>query len=78
MGNIQLAVPETPDLNVGDEIIFFGQSFEGQPSFKPVALGAGIVSVTPESDGSGVSTVAPRGKPEGLEDFLDELRLSQQ
>ena len=77
VGNIQLAVPHTPNLNVGDEIIFFGQSFEGQPSFKPVGLGAGVVSVTPGSGGSGVPTVAPRGKSESLENFLDEVRSSR-
>ena len=77
VGNIQLAVPHTPNLNVGDEIIFFGQSFEGQPSFKPVALGAGVVSVTPGSGGSGAPTVAPRGKSESLENFLDEVRSSR-
>ena len=77
VGNIQLAVPDTPNLNVGDEIIFFGQSFEGQPSFKPFGLGAGVVSVTPGSGSSGVPTVAPRGKSESLENFLDEVRSSR-
>ena len=74
VGNIQLAVPGAPNLNVGDEIVFFGQSFEGQPSFKPFGLGAGVVSVTPGSGSSRVSTVAPRGKPESLAKFLAEVR----
>ena len=78
VGNIQLAVPDAPNLNVGDEIVFFGQSFEGQPSFKPVGLGAGVVSVTPGFGSSGVSTVSPRGKPESLGDFLEEVRSSRQ
>ena len=73
IGNIGLAVPGAPKLQVGDEIVFFGQSFEGQPSFKPVGLGAGVVLVTPGSSGS-TATVAPRGKSESLEDFLDEVR----
>lgn len=74
VGNIQLAVPDAPKLNVGDEIVFFGKSFEGRPSFKPVGLGAGVVSVTPGKGSTGVSTVAPRGKRERLRDFLDEVR----
>ena len=78
IGNIGLAVPGAPKLQVGDEIVFFGQSFEGQPSFKPFGLGAGVVSVTPGSGSSRVSTVAPRGKPGSLEDFLDEVRSRRQ
>ncbi len=77
IGNIGLAVPGAPKLQVGDEIVFFGQSFEGQPSFKPVGLGAGVVPVTAGSSGS-AATVAPRGEPEGLEDFLDEVRSRRQ
>jgi len=73
LGNIGLAVPGAPNLKVGDEVIFFGQAFEGQPSFKPVGLGAGVVLVT-QGSGGGAATVAPRGKPEGLDDFLDEVR----
>ncbi len=77
IGNIGLAVPGAPKLQVGDEIVFFGQSFEGQPSFKPVGLGAGVVLVTPGSSGS-AATVAPRGEPESLDDFLDEVRSRRQ
>ena len=75
LGNIGLNIPGAPNLQVGDEIIFFGQAFEGQPSFRPVGLNAGVVQIQP-GDG-GASTVAPRGKPEGLDEFLDEVRSRQ-
>lgn len=75
VGNIGLAVPNAPNLSVGDEIVFFGQSFEGQTSFKPVGFGAGVVSVNPGSrGGGGPPTVKPRGRPEKLDEFLEEVR----
>lgn len=73
LGNIALAVPDAPNLNVGDEIVFFGQSFKGHPSFKPTGLGAGVVRVAPGSDGQ-ARFVTPRGKAEGLDGFLDAVR----
>ena len=75
VGNIGLAVPGAPNLSVGEEVVFFGQSFEGQTSFKPVGFGAGVVSVNPgPRGGGGPPTVKPRGRPEKLDEFLEEVR----
>ena len=73
LGNIALRIPDAPNLRVGDEVVFFGQTFEGQPSFKPIGLGAGLVHVAPGTDGQS-RFVTPRGKPEGLDAFLDAVR----
>jgi len=73
LGNVGLAIPDAPDLRVGDEIVFFGKSFEGQRSFKPVGLGAGVIRTTPGSDGQ-TRFVTTRGRAEGLDGFLDQVR----
>ena len=72
IGNVELAVPGRPILADGDEIVFFGEAFQGQSSFKPVGTFDGIVPGTRGRD-IGI-TAAPRGKPEDLDAFLDEVR----
>ncbi len=72
IGNVALAIPGTPQLATGNEIVFFGESLNGQASFKPVGIFDGII---PVQQGVGLATtVAPRGRPENLDDFLDEVR----
>ena len=72
IGNVALAIPGTPQLATGNEIVFFGEGLTGQGSFKPVGIFDGIV---PVQQGVGVATtVSPRGRPEDLDDFLDEVR----
>jgi len=72
-GNIGLHVPGAPNFNIGDELILFGRTFEGHKSFKPVGLSAGVVPVT-RARGRVSPTIAARGKPEGLDQFLAEVR----
>jgi hypothetical protein len=72
MGNVELVIPGAPKLETGNEVVFFGERFDEQESFKPVGIFDGIVPVTPVA-GTG-ATVAPRGRPESLDDFLEEVR----
>jgi hypothetical protein len=72
MGNVELVIPGVPKLETGNEVVFFGESFDSQESFKPVGIFDGIVHVT-QAAGIGAA-VAPRGTPESLADFLDEVR----
>jgi hypothetical protein len=73
MGNVQLTVPGAPDLHVGDQLLFFGVPIAGESGFSPVGTFDGIVPIS-AGRGSAPATVAPRGKPEALEGFLQELR----
>lgn len=73
LGNVQLRVPGAPDLRIGDQLIFFGVPLEGESSFTPVGTFDGIVQIRPGGSDS-QATVAPRGKPEALEAFLQEVR----
>ena len=72
MGNVELVIPGAPKLETGNEVVFFGESFDSQESFKPVGIFDGIVPVAAAA-GIGAS-VAPRGRPESLADFLEEVR----
>lgn len=72
IGNVELVLPGRPLLADGDEIVFFGERFDGGASFTPVGTFDGIVAVS-QGRGKG-ATVAPRGKPEDLDAFLDEVR----
>jgi hypothetical protein len=74
IGNVGLAVPDAPRMAIGDEVVLFGQAFAGQGSFKPVGFGAGLVSVKPGSGSGNAPTVKPRGRPENLDEFLEEVR----
>jgi len=72
IGNVALGVPGTPELVAGNELVFFGESLNGQASFKPVGIFDGII---PVQQGVGSEpTVAPRGQQESLDEFLDEVR----
>jgi len=73
LGNVRLTVPGTPDLRIGGQLVFFGVPLEGEVTFTPVGTFDGIVQIRP-GNGSSVATVAPRGKPEELEAFLQEVR----
>ena len=75
LGNVQLSVPGSPDFQIGDQLVFFGEPLEGQTSFTPVGTFDGIVEIRP-GDGGTAPTVAPRGSPETLEAFLAELRAA--
>jgi hypothetical protein len=72
MGGVELVIPGAPKLETGNEVVFFGERFDAQESFKPVGIFDGIVPVAPAA-GIGAS-VAPRGRPESLADFLEEVR----
>ena len=76
LGNVRLAVPGVPDLSTGEELVFFGQPLDGKSSFKPIGTVDGLVPVNRADGGSEGSegTVAPSGRPENLEAFLDKVR----
>ena len=73
MGNVALSVPGSPDLAIGEQLVFFGVPRDDRGTFTPVATFDGIVQIRVGS-GPSVATVAPRGKPEELEAFLQEVR----
>lgn len=73
LGNVQLKVPGAPDLQIGDQLIFFGAPLEGGASLTPVGTFDGIVPIRP-GRGDSMATVSPRGKPEALTAFLQEVR----
>jgi hypothetical protein len=73
MGNVALSVPGTPDLAIGEQLVFFGVPRDDRVTFTPVATVDGIVPIRAGNRGSAAS-VAPRGKPEALEAFLQEVR----
>jgi hypothetical protein len=73
LGNVQLKVPGTPDFQIGDQLVFFGGPLEDGTSFTPVGTFDGIVPIRP-GRGDTAATVSPRGKPEALPAFLQEVR----
>ena len=73
LGNVQLAVPGSPKLQAGDQLVLFGVPLQGTSSFSPVRTFDGVVPVHP-GNGNTQASVAPRGKPESLESFLQEVR----
>lgn len=78
LGNVLLTVPGAPDLQMGDQLILFAVPLEGESSFTPVGTFSGIVRIRAGGSNS-QATVAPRGNPEALEAFLQEIRtLSSQ
>src|SRR5688572_23349608 len=79
IGNVQLTVPGAPDLSVGDQLVFFGQPLNAADGvFTPVGTFDGIVAVR-QARANSAATVAPRGNPENLATFLEEVRaLSKQ
>ncbi len=73
LGNVQLAIPGAPSISVGDELVLFGEPLQGQSSFTPVGVFAGVVPVSAEP-GSGKRSVSPRGVAEDLDAFLEDVR----
>ena len=73
MGNVALSVPGAPDLAIGEPLVFFGVPFSDRVTFTPVATFDGIVEIRP-GNGRSTASVAPRGNPEELEAFLQEVR----
>ena len=73
LGNVKLAVPGSPKLQAGDQLVLFGVPLQGTSSFTPVGTFDGIVAIRP-ANGNIEASVAPRGKPESLESFLQEVR----
>jgi hypothetical protein len=69
-GNVRLSVPGAPDLQNGEQVVIFAAPLQGA-TFTPIGTFDGIVRVR---QGNGAATVAPRGRPEPLDDFLQEVR----
>lgn len=70
-GNVRLTVPGAPNLEVGEQLVAFTTPLQGT-TVTPLGTFDGVVRVN-QAAGSG-ATVAPRGKPESLDAFLDEIR----
>jgi hypothetical protein len=73
MGNVQLRVPGAPSLEAGDQLVLFGQPLAGGEGFTPLGTFEGIVPVR-LGRGAGAATASPRGQPEPLTAFLQEVR----
>jgi hypothetical protein len=71
-GNVRLRVPGAPDLQTGEQAVFFLAPLQGT-TLTPVGTFDGIVPVR-QSNGRGGPTVAARGRPESLDRFLDDVR----
>jgi hypothetical protein len=71
-GNVRLTVPGAPDLQAGERLVVFATTLQG-PTFTPLGTFDGVVRVREGNGGSG-ATVAPRGRPESLDAFLEEVR----
>ena len=74
IGNVQLTVPGAPELSVGDQLVFFGLPLNAAGVFIPVGTFDGIVPVR-QPQGNSAPTVSPRGKPENLAAFLEDVRV---
>jgi len=70
-GNVRLTVPGAPQLEVGEQLIAFVAPLQGA-TFTPLGTFDGVVRVH-QGNGGG-ATVAPRGRPEPLDAFLQEVR----
>ena len=70
-GNVRLRVPGSPDLQIGEQLVVFATTLQST-TFTPVGTFDGVIRVR-QGDG-GAATVAPRGKPESLGAFLEEVR----
>lgn len=73
LGNVQLTVPGAPELSIGDQLVFFGVTLNGSSAFTPVGTFDGIVPIR-QARSDSVATVSPRGRPEALATFLEEVR----
>ena len=70
-GNVRLTVPGAPNLEIGEQLVAFVTTLQGA-TFTPLGKFDGLIRVQ-QATGAG-ATVAPRGKPESLDAFLDEIR----
>ena len=70
-GNVRLTIPGAPVLEVGEQLVTFATALQGT-TFTPVGTLDGLVRVN-QGIGAG-AMVAPRGRPETLDAFLDEIR----
>ena len=71
-GNVRLTVPGAPDLQAGEQVVVFAAPLQGA-TFAPIGTFDGVVRVR-QGNGSTGATVAPRGRPESLDAFLEEVR----
>jgi hypothetical protein len=71
-GNVRLRVPGAPDLQTGEQLLLFATPLQGT-TFTPVGTFDGVVRVR-QGNGRSGATVAPRGTPESLDAFLEEVR----
>jgi hypothetical protein len=69
-GNVRLTVPGAPDLQNGEQLIVFATTLQGA-TVTPIGTFDGLVRVLQANGGA---TVSPRGKPESLDAFLQEVR----
>ena len=72
LGNVRLTVPGAPALQLGEQLVFFARTLQGT-TFTPVGTFDGIVPVRRGPAGAGL-TVSPRGAPESLDAFLEDVR----
>jgi hypothetical protein len=71
-GNVRLSVPGAPELQNGEQLVVFASPLQGA-TVTPVGTFDGLVRVR-QGNGTSGATVAPRGKPESLDAFLQEVR----
>lgn len=71
-GNVRLTVPGVPNLAIGEELVAFATTLQ-DTTFTPLGTFDGLVPIH-TGNGGGVATVAPRGRSETLDAFLDEIR----
>ena len=69
---MRLRVPGAPDLQAGEQVVLFTTPLQGT-TLTPVGTFDGVVRVR-QGNGRSGATVAPRGRPEPLDSFLDEVR----
>jgi hypothetical protein len=71
-GNVRLTVPGAPNLEIGEQLVACATTLQGA-TFTPLGTFDGVVRVY-QGNGDAGATVAPRGRPESLDAFLDEIR----
>ena len=71
-GNVRLTVPGAPDLQNGEQLVVFAAPLQGA-TFTPIGTVDGVVPIR-QGNGRSGATVAPRGRPESLDAFLQEVR----
>jgi hypothetical protein len=74
IGNVQTIWPGSPNIVAGDELVFFGVPTPDNESYSAVGLFDGLVKVHEQPNGRQLY-VQPRGQPEPVETFLNEVRF---